>query len=72
MNVRLVNKDIKQDYVAELLRERGVEDVQSIMNPVFDLQNPFDLSNMEEAVQTIVPFIERKEPAVIGMIVDSD
>lgn len=72
MNVRLVNKDIKQDYVAELLRERGVEDVQSIMNPVFDLQDPFDLSNMEEAVQTIVPFIERKEPAVVGTIVDSD
>lgn len=72
MNVRLVNKDIKQDYVAELLRERGVENVQSIMNPVFDLQDPFDLSNMEKAVQTIIPFIESKKPSVIGTIVDSD
>lgn len=72
MNVRLVNKDIKQDYVAELLRERGVEDVQSIMNPVFDLQDPFDLSNMEKAVQTIMPFIESKKPSVVGTIVDSD
>ena len=36
MKYKLVNKDIKKDYVYELLKSRGVENIQNFLNPSED------------------------------------
>lgn len=36
MKTTLVNKVIKSDYVNQLLQERGVQDVDSFLNPTLD------------------------------------
>ena len=33
MKYKLVNKDIKNNYIRELLSERGITDVESIIKP---------------------------------------
>lgn len=72
MKTRLVNKDIRSDYVRELLRERGVEDPEAILNPICGLQNPFDLEGMEKAVKTLDEVLLRNSAPRFGLIVDSD
>ena len=49
MKCQLVNKPINSNYLEELLRERGVEDLESFLNPTNDLiQSPDALDNMKE------------------------
>lgn len=72
MKTKLVNKDIRSDYVRELLRGRGVQDPEVILCPQCGLQNPFDLENMEEAVEELSRVLNEIEQPRIGLIVDSD
>lgn len=49
MKCQLVNKPINSNYLEELLRERGVEDLESFLNPTNDLiQFPDALDNIKE------------------------
>lgn len=71
MEVKILNKDIKENFIEELLRARGVENPKKFLNPTIeDFQNPDDLSNMDVAVQLIKKTIRSSKP--YGLIVDSD
>jgi hypothetical protein len=37
MKCKLTNKSIKNNYLNELLKERGVEDIESFLNPTEDM-----------------------------------
>ena len=50
MKTRLVNENFKSDYTANLLRSRGVSDVEKYYEPTADaLQDPRDLENIADA-----------------------
>ena len=71
MKYKLVNKDIKKDYVYELLKSRGVENIQKFLNPSEDsLQSFEDLFNINIGVQLIKDTILNELP--YALIVDSD
>ena len=54
MKVKLVNADIKFNYVEELLRERGVDNVENFLQPGPEhLQSWLDLDNIEEGIQLL-------------------
>lgn len=72
MKTRLVNKEIQQDYVRELLRERGVDNPEAILNPTCGLQDPFDFEGMAAAVDALDKVLTSNNAPQIGMIVDSD
>ena len=49
MKCQLVNKAINSDYLNELLKEIGVTDIDSFLNPTDELiQSPDALDNMKE------------------------
>lgn len=69
MKYKLVNKDIKKDYVYELLKSRGVENIQKFLNPSEDsLQSFEDLFNINIGVQLIKDTILNELP--YALIVD--
>ena len=50
MKTRLINENFKSDYTANLLRSRGVGDVEKYYEPTADaLQDPRDLENITDA-----------------------
>ena len=50
MKTRLVNENFKKDYVGNLLRSRGVADVEAYYEPSAEaLQDPRDLENIADA-----------------------
>lgn len=71
MKCRLVNKEINQDYTRELLRERGVENVELYLNPTKEcLQDPKYLSNIEKGASL---FLSKIGPGkTIFLVQDSD
>ena len=73
MKIRLVNKEIKDNFIPELLKERGIEDVERFLNPTEnDLQTFKDLVNIDKGVKLIANLQPRAEYIKIGLIVDSD
>ena len=49
MKCQLVNPNFKQDYLINILKHRGVEDVEAFLNPSAKyLQSPRDLENIYE------------------------
>lgn len=49
MKCKLINKSITNNYLNELLKERGVEDIESFLNPTEDMiQSPSCLDNIKE------------------------
>lgn len=68
MQVELVNKDIQEDYGKELLRERGVEDVDLFINPGSDcLEDWQNLENIDKGIELIRWLTPQSR---IGLIVD--
>ena len=54
MKAKLINEDIRSDYSRNLLRARGIEDVDRFLNPTSDdLQDWRDLEHIEEGVNII-------------------
>lgn len=71
MKYNLVNKEIFEDYGAELLRARGVEDVQSYLYPTSDLlQNPNALMNIKAGADLLLDIVAKN--GNILLVVDSD
>ena len=71
MKCRLVNSPIKKDFARNLLKERGVEDIEKFMHPTKELlQDWRDLENIEEACSLLLETIEGNKR--ILLIVDSD
>ena len=61
MKCQLVNPNFKQDYLINILKYRGVEDVEAFLNPSEKyLQSPRDLENIHEGAQLLIETL-RKE-----------
>ena len=70
MKVKLINNPINSDYGRNLLRERGITDVEKFLNPDEScLQDWRDLDNIERGVELIANLAP---DAKIGIIVDCD
>ena len=71
MKVRLVNPDIRKNYVDELLKSRGVQEIGAYYSPTKDsLQSPRDLENIEFGAQMVEAAIRSEKRILI--VVDSD
>ena len=71
MKTKLINENFKSDYTANLLRSRGVSDVEAYYEPSADaLQDPRDLENIGEAAALLEATLDRGEHILI--VVDSD
>ena len=71
MKTKLVNIDIRKNYVDTLLKARGIENPEDYYNPSRDfLQSPCDLDNIGEGAMLIDEVINRGEKILI--VVDSD
>lgn len=72
MKINLINENFTSDYVANLLRARGVEDVEGYFHPRAEfLQSPTDLKNIRLAA-ALYTRIALKENSKILIVVDSD
>lgn len=71
MKVRLVNPDIRKNYVDELLKNRGVQEIGAYYSPTKDsLQSPRDLENVELGAKMLEMAIQSGKRILI--VVDSD
>ena len=71
MKTRLINENFKSNYTANLLRSRGIEDVEKYYEPTIDaLQDPRDLEHISEAAALLSATLECGERILI--VVDSD
>lgn len=71
MKTRLVNENFKSDYVGQLLKSRGIEDIDEYYEPSAKcLQSPNDLENIERGALLLEKVIRLGEKILI--IVDSD
>ena len=68
MKIKLVNEDIRTNYGINLLRARGVEDVEKFIKPTEDaLQDWRDLKDIKEGINLIFALPGK---AHIGIVVD--
>lgn len=76
MKTKLVNKDIRQNYVHELLKERGLSDdeIQYFLNVPDDraLSKPNKLTNVDLAFKNFKEMVDLSEKDRIVLVVDSD
>ena len=71
MKTKLVNDNFKSDYVDNLLRSRGIENVEKYYEPTADaLQDPHFLENIDEAAALLIQTLDCNERILI--VVDSD
>ena len=76
MKTKLINKDIRNNYVSELLKERGVEEEN--LKFFLDkpnkavLQNPTYFTNIEAGFQMFQEILELNDSQRILLVVDSD
>ena len=71
MKTRLINENFKSNYVGNLLRSRGIEDVEKYYEPTADcLQDPHYLENIDEAAALLLQALDCNERILI--VVDSD
>ena len=75
MKCNLVNENFTNEYLVNLLKARGVEDIDAYMNPTADyLQSPNDLKNIGMAAAMYLRIVLNDQPSYsrILIIVDSD
>ena len=75
MKIKLINENYDSDYVANLLRARGVKDVDAYFNPTRDyLQEPTDLKNIRLAAALYTRIVLNDKPPYsrVLIVVDSD
>lgn len=72
MKHKLVNSYIKENYIENLLKERGIKDVEKFLHPSWsDIQDPFALDNMEKGIRALLDVVEKDNSRIL-LIVDSD
>ena len=70
MKVKLINKPISDEYGLNLLKSRGIEDVEKFLNPDMTcLQTWRDLENIDKGVELIKNL---NGSSYVGLIVDAD
>lgn len=73
MKYKLVNENFRDEYVANLLRVRGVEDVESYMNPHDAMiQDPSVLDNIDAGAQLLYETISKNDNIIIVTDPDCD
>ena len=76
MKTKLVNKDIRNDYTNELLKERGLseEELNYFLNVPDDsyLENPALLDNIDSARLLFITMTHASKNETIAVVVDSD
>ena len=73
MKYRLINKPIKENYTKTLLRERGVEDVLTFLNPDFSfIQDPLGMDNMAAGAALLMSNIGPNKTILICADCDVD
>lgn len=71
MKYKLINKEIKSNYLKEFLVERGVTDIDGFLNPNSSfLQEPDGLANIEEAAFKLLSYVQGKSKILV--VVDAD
>ncbi|MBR4155376.1 MAG: hypothetical protein IKU01_01555 [Bacteroidales bacterium] len=71
MQIRLVNENFHKDYGRELLKARGVSDLEEFLNPTSkSLNDPLLFDNIEKGAELLDRII--KEKGKILIVVDSD
>ena len=71
MKYKLINKEIKSNYLKEFLVERGVTDIDGFLNPNSSfLQEPEGLANIEEAAFKLLSYVQSKSKILV--VVDAD
>lgn len=76
MKTRLINKEIKNNYVIELLKEKGLneKEIDYLINVPDDsaLQDPTALDNIEAGFQMFFDMTELGEDDAVAIVKDSD
>ena len=75
MKTSLINENFSNDYVANLLKARGVENVNDYFHPTRDyLQDPLNLKNMRlgAALYTRIVLNDKPPYSKVLIVVDSD
>lgn len=73
MKYKLVNSPIKEQYVYNLLKERGVSDISSFLAPTLgEIQNPSALDNIAEGAALLIKAATQKLPLLICVDCDVD
>jgi single-stranded-DNA-specific exonuclease len=75
MKINLVNENFDSDYVANLLRARGIENVEDYFHPTRKyLQDPTDLKNIRLAAALYTRIVLNDKPpySKVLIVVDSD
>ena len=71
MKTRLINENFKSQYVDQLLKSRGITDVEKYYEPTSEcLQSPCDLESIGEAAMLLEEVIKLNQQILI--VVDSD
>lgn len=59
MKVKLINKEITSNFIPELLKERGIEDVEKYINPdIFCINSPSNFENIERGYELLYNAIQ--------------
>lgn len=71
MKHNLINPIIKENYIENLLRARGIKNIDKFLNPsIENVQDPFDLDNMQKGIDLLLDSIGEEKN--ICLIVDCD
>ena len=72
MKIKKPEINITHDYGAELLRQRGIEDVNLFLNPTINcLQSWKDFDNIYEGLRLVISVLKEPDPK-IALVVDCD
>lgn len=72
MKCRLVNTNFRDEYITNILRARGVEDIEAYLSPNINyLQSPLGLKNIEQAAALYLRITAMEHPNIL-IIVDPD
>lgn len=68
MQYKLIGTNITKNYGAEILKRRGIKDVNAFINPLENsLQSPYDLTNIEDGAQLLKSnFLDGNKFAIIA------
>lgn len=74
MEIKLVNSEIKSDFIKNLLKERGINDVDDFLNPTEkNLQSWKDLDDIYKGIEIIKSLLKKNnKKSDIALIIDSD
>ena len=75
MRVNLINENFENNYFSNLLRARGITDIEGDVNPTEKyLQSPLDLKNIRTAAALYLRVVLNNKPpySKVLIVVDSD